>query len=135
MKNLLSSILIITFLFFSIGAFAQDKVVVVPLISTVKAIINPKEIKNYHFNIGPAEIVLIPVPADSTYVLTDLIGTNHLTITIHVNDMLILDLSTMPVTEKKLSITSGISCPPNSSIIITNTIGTVTAVTLSGYYY
>jgi len=135
MKNLLRSILVITFLFFSIGAFAHDKVVVVPLSSTLKAIINPKEIKNHHVVVGPSGNAVIAVPADSTYVLTDLIGTNHLTITIHVNDILLLDLSTMPVTEKKLSMTSGISCPPNSSIKITNTIGTVTAVTLSGYYY
>ena len=133
MKYFLRVLFLFSILFFTIAAFAQNKVVVIPLSSTVTTIINPKGIGNYHVVVGPSGVVELPVPSDSTYVLTDLIGTNHLSVTVHVNNGMKLDLTTL--SEKKLNMTTGIACPPSSTLKITNTTETVTTVTVSGYYY
>jgi hypothetical protein len=118
---------------FAYSASAADKVVVVPLSSTVKAIINPKEIGNYHVIIGPSGSWQMQIPADSHYVLTDLLGTNHLGITVEVDDQVKLDLTNYG--EKKLNLTSGVSCPPGSTVKFSNMTVTMTAVMISGYFY
>jgi hypothetical protein len=133
MIRTLSILILAVLLLFSVSAPAADKVVVVPLSAPVKALINPKEIGSYHFVIGPSGSWQLQVPADSHYVLTDLIGTNHLGLTVEIDDQVRLDLSTYPDT--KISLTSGIACPPGSTVKFSNVTGTVTAVTISGYYY
>jgi len=133
MKKILSYICAITLFFPALPSMAADKVVVIPLSSTIKALINPKEIGNYHVVIGPSGSWQLQVPVGNYYVLTDLIGTNHLAVTIKVDDVMKLDLTTYQ--DIKLSMTSGISCPPGSTVTFSNVTGTVTAVTISGYYY
>lgn len=86
-------ILILGAILFSVSALAADKVVVVPLSSTVKALINPKEIGSYYVVIGPSGSWQLQVPADSYYVLTDLIGTNHLSLTVKIDEQIKLDLT------------------------------------------